>query len=443
MRITFVGIVFFILTSASAQSSAPCVPAPSWSNNLSIYEVNIRQYTPEGTFSAFEKHLPRLKEMGVGILWLMPVNPIGEKNRKGSLGSYYSIEDYTAVNPEFGTIDDLKHLVKTAHDMGMYVIIDWVANHTAWDNVWMKDHKDYYTSENGKIIPPVADWSDVADLNYDNPQLRKAMLNAMKYWLNEVHIDGFRCDVAMMVPDDFWKNTIAELKKINPDLFMLAEAEGPQFHYDGFNMTYAWNMHHIMNGVAQGKRDVSSIDSLIHAEEKEYPSCSYRMEFTSNHDENSWNGSEFERMGKSAPTFAVLCGTMPGMLLIYSGQEAGMNKRLKFFDKDTIMWTENSSYAGIYKTLNELKKTNPALRNDEEGKYQTLYCGNNTLAFMRAWGEHKVIAIFNFGNTEQTITINDKSLKGKYTNVFEGSKKKLKTENKFVLSPLEYLVLSK
>ena len=340
--------LFLIANNFSSAQNIKSVKHPDWSYNLSIYEVNTRQYTPEGTFEAFDTHIKELKDMGVGIVWFMPINPIGEKNRKGTLGSYYSVKDYKGVNPEFGTLQDFKETVNQIHSMGMYVIIDWVANHTAWDNVWVKEHPDFYTKDSlGNFVPPVPDWHDVIDLNYDNKELWQYMIDAMKYWVEECDIDGFRCDVAGMVPLDFWKTAHAELDKIK-NVFMLAEAEGPELH-EAFDMTYSWELLHLMNNVAQGKKDVQSIRDYFQKEKNQYPPDAYRMRFTTNHDENTWNGTEFERMGEAAETFDVFTCVIPGMPLLYSGQEAGLNKRLDFFEKDTIEW-KDSKYKFLYTT---------------------------------------------------------------------------------------------
>lgn len=426
---------------SAIQISAQTNP-PEWSKNLSIYEVNIRQYTPEGTFNAFATHLPRLKELGAGILWLMPVQPIGVENRKGSLGSYYSISDYTATNPEFGTMKDFKKMVDAAHKNDMYVILDWVANHTSFDHVWMKKHKEYYTTDAaGKIIPPVADWSDVADLNYDNKEMRKEMIEDMKYWIKEGNIDGFRCDVAMMVPDDFWVECFTELKKIKPDIFLLCEAEGPQFIQDGFNMVYGWETHHIMNKIAKGENTPDDINTQIEKDLAEYPAGSYIMQFTSNHDENSWNGSEFERMGDAAQTMAVLAATIPGMFLIYSGQEVAYNKRLKFFDKDTIIWNRNLDYTTFYETLNTLKKQHPALWNGSYGgSYRRIETGNKTvLGFVREKDDDKILVLINTVNGVQKVVLENEA--GKYLEAFSGQKIKMKTKYAVEMKPLGYAVL--
>ena len=341
----------------------PYLAAPEWTQSANIYEVNIRQYTPEGTFRAFMKHLPRLKKMGVDILWIMPIHPIGEKNRKGGMGSPYASKNYKEVNPDFGTKADFKQLVEQAHALGFKVILDWVANHSAFDNIWAKEHPDWYTQDkDGNIIHPKdTDWTDVADLNYDNPDMRAAMIGAMQYWLREFDIDGYRCDVAGFVPDDFWKEAITELQKTK-NIFMLAEWDEPKMHDDYFHMTYGWGFHHIMNKVAKSKMPISAIDAFIKKDNKKYKHEDYRMNFTTNHDENSWNGTVYERMGKLADAMTVLAFTIQGMPLIYSGQEAGLNKRLSFFEKDSIDWSDISKEM-FFKKLLQLKHENKALWN--------------------------------------------------------------------------------
>ncbi|MCD4697158.1 MAG: alpha-amylase, partial [Bacteroidales bacterium] len=351
MAFTLVVAILFIAGSCKQQAkktehvsgkeTSNIASAPEWSKNANIYEVNIRQYTPEGTFKAFESHLPRLKNMGVNILWFMPIHPIGEKNRKGSLGSYYAVKDYKAVNPEFGTLKDFKSLVKTAHDMGFKVILDWVANHTSWDNQWIYDHPEWYSKDSlGQMIAPF-DWTDVADLNYDSKPLWDAMIDALKFWVTEADIDGYRCDVAGMVPTEFWERARKELDEIKP-VFMLAEAEQADHHKSAFDMSYAWELHHIFNEIAKGKKTGDDLENYFVKNDSVYPSSAFRMTFITNHDENSWNGTVMERMGKTGLTFAMLSYTLPGMPLIYSGQEVGLNKRLEFFEKDKINWDYSS-----------------------------------------------------------------------------------------------------
>lgn len=380
----------------------PATGKPVWLDNATLYEVNIRQYSPEGTFNAFTKDLPRLKKLGVEILWLMPINPISEKNRKGTLGSYYSVKDYTAVNPEFGTMDDFKHLVNKAHEMGFEVIIDWVANHTGWDNQWIYDHPDWYTKDStGAIIPPDPDWSDVADLNYDVQPMRRAMIDAMDFWLKTTDIDGFRCDVAWGVPQDFWEAARASFDSIKP-VYMLAEDEDhPGFLKKAFDSNYAWKFHHIMNEVAQGKQNAQAIRTYFDSIDHKYAPGSFPMQFITNHDENAWNGTIKERMGDAADAFAVLTFTIPGIPLIYDGQEVGMDKRLKFFEKDPIDWSDTTKQA-FYRKLIDLKRENQSLWNGLAGGDMKMLETNHNdqvFAFTREKNGNQLLVIMNLSNT--------------------------------------------
>ncbi|HKI78050.1 MAG TPA: alpha-amylase family glycosyl hydrolase [Ignavibacteriaceae bacterium] len=436
--------ILFVTSNLFAQEITT-VKHPDWAKNATIYEVNIRQYTPEGTFKAFQKHLHQLKDMGVDILWLMPINPIGKLNRKGSLGSYYSISDYNKVNPEFGTLNDFKSLVNEAHKLGLKVIVDWVANHTSWDNVWTKTHPEYYKTDNsGNFVSPVKDWTDVIGLNFNNPKLWIAMENSMEYWIKECDIDGYRCDVAGMVQMPFWNFVRKELDKIKP-VFMLAEAEGTQFHKHAFDMTYAWEFHNITKEIYAGKQTVKDLDNYFNKDDNNYNSDAYRMDFTSNHDENSWKESVFERYGDAVKTFAVLCGVVKGMPLVYSGQEAGMDKSLRFFDKDTIEW-KKSDLREIYTKLNHLKMRNKALWNGNAGgKMNRLQTSDDTnvFAFEREKDGNKIIAIFNLSKNEEDININSEKLAGNYSNLFSKKNVRLKNEDSFKLKPWGYLVLYK
>ncbi|MCD4725805.1 MAG: alpha-glucosidase C-terminal domain-containing protein [Bacteroidales bacterium] len=414
---------------------------PDWSKDAVIYEVNVRQYTPEGTLKAFENHLPRLKEMGIDILWLMPIHPIGEKNRKGGMGSYYSVRDYTAVNPEFGTLDDFKDLVNTAHELGMYVILDWVANHTAWDHAWVVDHPEWYSvDEKGNMVSPY-DWSDVADLNFASNELRVAMLDALKYWVVEADIDGYRCDVAGMVPVEFWNNARTELDKIKP-VFMLAEAEQPNHHVNAFDMSYAWELHHIMNEIAQGKKNARAFDNYFKKHDTLYPANAYRMYFITNHDENSWNGTEYERMAGAVNTFAVLSYTLPGMPLIYSGQEAAFNERLKFFEKDTIDWGDYS-LADFYTSLGKLRKEYSALWSGEAGgrmKRIKTSDNENIYAFTRKNDNNAVMVIANLSKYSQEFTLKMGSKPKEMTDWFSGNTFILEPGTQMMLAPWEYKI---
>ena len=397
-----------------------------WSYNLNIYEVNTRQYTKSGTFKAFEPHLDRLKDMGVGIIWFMPINPIGIKNRLGSLGSPYSIKDYTKVNPEFGTMEDFKALVDSIHSKGMYVIIDWVPNHTSWDNELTTLHPEWYVkNSSGNFTPPPGtNWSDVIQLDYSKQALRDSMINAMKFWIEEVGIDGFRCDAVSFMPSDFWSKANAELRKVKPDVFMLAEDDNTKYQYIGFNSSYAWGMYGfgygVLKNIVNGTNTVINLDAYINNELKNYTGNHYRMYFTSNHDENSWHGTTSELFGSAAESFAVLTATISDMQLIYGGQEAGLNKRLAFFDKDEIIWNAHA-YEKIYSLLWNLKKENKALWNGNfGGAYKKVNTTNNQkiFSFVREKEEDKIFAIFNLSSNSVTGTISDSIHFGTYVEIF-------------------------
>lgn len=416
--------------------------SPEWAKKAVLYEVNIRQYTPEGTFKAFETHLPRLKEMGVDILWIMPINPISVKNRKGSLGSYYAVKDYKAVNPEFGTLEDFKGLVNKAHGMEMKVIIDWVPNHTGWDNQWITDHKDWYTQDSqGNIIPPEPDWADIADLNYDSKPMRRAMIDAMKFWITNANIDGFRCDVAWGVPQDFWEQATASFDSVKP-VYMLAEDEDhPGFLEKSFVSNYAWKFHHLMNDVAQGKKNASDIKKFYTDSLSKYAPGAFPMQFITNHDENSWNGTEYERMGDAVKTFATLTFTIEGIPLLYSGQEAALHKRLLFFDKDTINWS-NLEMQKFYQSLTSLKHNNQALWNGAAGGTMSLVetsLPEKVFAFTREKDKNQVLAIFNLssGPVETTLQL---SQTGAYREYFTGETKTLEKGSTIKLDKWSYQV---
>ncbi|MDK2841053.1 MAG: hypothetical protein PWQ17_558 [Anaerophaga sp.] len=416
-------------------------PVPGWSKDAVIYEVNIRQYTEEGTFNAFSSHLPRLKELGVDILWLMPVHPIGEKNRKGTLGSYYSIKDYKAINPEFGTLEDFKSLVDKVHEMDMHLVLDWVANHTAWDHPWITEHPEWYTKNDaGEIIPPEPDWSDVADLNYDNQQLREAMIEAMKFWVREANIDGYRCDVAGSVPVDFWETARGELEQIKP-VWMLAEDEARKELLEyAFNANYGWEFHQIMNAVAKGEKNAIDITEYFQKTDTLYPYGAYPMQFTSNHDENSWNGTAFDRLGDAVKTMAALTFTVEGIPLIYSGQEAGLNKSLEFFEKDRIEWKE-SEMTPFYQTLTALKANNPALWNGAAGGEMKILKTNapeTLFAFSRKKENNRVVAVFNFSDSSESVFI-EEGPKGNFIELFSGKETTLPVKG-VLLQPWDFRI---
>jgi alpha-amylase len=423
---------------------------PAWSRNAVIYEVNVRQFTPEGTLAGVQAHLPRLKALGVDVIWLMPVQPIGKKNRKGPLGSYYSIADYTAINPEFGTMADFDALVAAAHREGIKVLLDWVPNHTAFDHPWITEHRAYYvTRADGTVINARdneghdTDWTDVAELNYDNPELRTAMIDAMRFWLDRGHVDGFRCDVAGGVPIDFWLQARAALQKSRPDLFMLAEAEDPRMHA-AFDMTYGWELHHLMNEVAQGKKPVTAFDAYFSRQDSVYGRGAYRLYFTSNHDENSWNGSEFERMEANAFPMYVLAATARGsMPLLYTGQEVSLKKRLRFFEKDTVDWN-GQSLAPFYRAVFDLKHGQPALANGAFGGTQAAIRtdgGERVYVFERVRGDNVVVVALNFGDTPVGAAYRALPGAGSFTDWFSRASVSLPSDGKIDIPAHGYRVL--
>jgi len=432
------------VATAVTEEATPVAPSKKWYVNSNIYEVNLRQYTNKGTINEFAKSLPRLKEMGVEILWFMPVTPIGIEGRKQTskdLGSYYAVRNYTAFSDEFGTMEDWKDLVKQAHSMGFKVITDWVANHSSPDNHWLKNYPQFYEKDStGKFISPF-DWTDTRKLNYKNRELRDSMIAAMKFWLTETGIDGFRCDVAAEVPTDFWKECIDSLRAINPDLFMLAEAEKPELHTAGFNASYAWGAMGAVKDLYTGKKTLTQFDSLLNANIQSHPADAARMFFTTNHDENSWNGTEFEKFGNAYKTFAVFSQTMAQSIpLIYSGQEIANKKRLKFFVKDTIPWNDRYEMAAFYKTLLTLRKTNPALASDAGYKRLPSSDNNVVFAFVREKEGRKAVVIFNMSKKMQQFKVTDPIINGAPLNVFMGVEEKISDTHDFSLEPWGYIV---
>ncbi len=376
--------VLFI-TSGSAQDHT------GWSYNLSLYEVNVRQYTKAGTFVSFGKHLDRLRDLGVGIIWFMPIHPIGTTKRLGSLGSYYSVKDYYGINPEFGTLEDFKTVVDSIHKKGMYVILDWVGNHTSWDNVLTQSHPEWYekNSSGGFIAPHGTNWSDVIQLDFKNQDLRNYMIAAMKYWITENKVDGFRCDAASFIPIDFWTEAITELKKVKPEIIMIAEDDGPQYYSAGFDVTYAWSFYGFGGGILpklfNGSGNANSFYNFMLNEKTLFTENNSRLYFTSNHDENSWYGTDTELFGSASEAFIALSLVFRSIPLIYGGQEAGLNHRLKFFDKDEIVWSTTPMTAK-YASLLRQKKNNGALwkgMNGEEPERITTSDDQSIFSFVR------------------------------------------------------------
>ncbi len=395
-----------------AMSATPAdMPHLPWTRQAVLYQINVRQFSAAGTLRAVQAELPRLKQLGADILWLMPLQPIGRLHRKGSLGSYYSISDYVAVNPEFGTLADARALVVEAHAQGFKVILDWVANHTAWDHPWTTAHKDWYQLDaRGEVhavtfnegLPSEERWDDVVALDYRSPNLRDAMIDAMKFWVREVGFDGFRCDVASLVPADFWVRARRELDAVKP-MFMLAESDAVELHTSGaFDMTYSWDLaDQVFKKIGKGEAGAPLLRDWLAAQPAGYPADAYRMRFTSNHDFNSWHGTDAELYGDAYPALAVLSFTLPGMPLVYNGQESRLTRRLAFFDKDSIDW-KTYELSDFYRGLAALKHHHPALAAGQYGAPVRLLDGPaEVVAFERRLGADAVRVAVNLSATEQ------------------------------------------
>lgn len=421
-----------------------------WAYDATIYELNTRQATEEGTFAAAEALLPEIKESGVDIIWIMPIQQIGVLERKGTLGSYYAITDYCKFNPEFGTRADFESFLAKAHELGLKVILDWVANHTAPDSEWTKNDGWHYRDSLGNLMVQY-DWTDISKLNYDNQDMRAEMKKAMHWWMDTIGIDGFRCDVAGEVPTDFWNDVMAEIRVKHPDMFTLAEdeAEAQDLTESAFDMYYGWELHHLMNGVAQGKKTVEDLWGYFAKVDTTIRKEAIRMNFTSNHDENSWNGTEFERMGDATDLFAAFTYIVPGMPMIYTGQMSGNHHRLQFFEKDVIDRVENAPQKALYKGLNDLRAANRALWSNEKGADMVRLTADNDKVFACVrtkscpkHGDNTVIAIMNMSAEPQTVTLDLTNLEGEY-NCLCGKSMTVETKQTIELTPWKYIILTK
>jgi alpha-amylase len=416
-----------------------------WISQTNIYEVNIRQYTAEGSFNAFAKALPRLKDMGVEVLWFMPIHPIGKINRKGTLGSYYSISDFKAVNPEFGTAADFKNLVNQVHDSGMKIIMDWVANHAAWDHVWTKDHPEYFVrNEAGNFLAPY-DWTDVIQIDHTNMAEQDAMIDAMKYWVTDFDIDGFRADLAHLTPLEFWKKARTAIEPLKKDLFWLAESEEINYH-EIFDATFTWEWMHRTENFYKGNADLNSLYEVLAKYETVFPASAHRMYFTSNHDENTWNGTALEKYGNMLKALTVFNCTWNGIPLIYSGEEMPNQKRLPFFEKDSIEWTGEYAYHNFYKTLLILRKNSEALRS-ADGAVTTFHIiteGNQyIMAYLRKTDNCEVLVFLNLSHEAAGFIIHDRLVHGFYINVFDKTESCLIPGTFLKMQPWDYLVFEK
>ena len=432
----------YLSNSGSGKDTTLDWSHPAWSYQATIYEVNLRQYSAEGNFAGFARSLPRLKKMGIDILWFMPINPIGLKDRKSTesdLGSYYAVKDYYGVNPEFGTFNDWTALVKQCHQMGFKVIMDWVPNHTSPDNDWITKHPDFYRKDSlGNPLIPY-DWGDTRQLNYDNREMRDSMTAAMKYWITKTDVDGFRCDVAWNVPDDYWAEAIPQIRALKP-VFMLAEGDKPGLNANGFDATYTWSVMNIAYGIYSGKTTIQQLDSVINYNESTFPKTSMRMYFTTNHDENSQNGTEFERFGDAYKTFAIWTFTMDKTIpLVYSGQEEPNKRRLKFYVKDNIDWG-TYSLLGFYTQLIRIRHEIPALSSDATYTRVKTNHDDEVFAYMRQKAKSRLLVLLNFSGKNLDLRLDDKNIQGMTKNLFSSSVKKIEANTFFTLTPWNWLV---
>lgn len=412
-----------------------------WIRHTNIYEVNLRQYTPEGTIQAFAAHLPRLKDMGVETLWFMPITPIAQLNRKGSMGSPYACSDYTAVAEEFGTLEDFKTLVYEAHDMGFKVILDWVANHTGWDHWWTFEHPYWYEKdEHSGNFKKASGMDDIIELDFKNKDMRKAMIEAMAFWVKETGIDGFRCDLAFWVELDFWQEAKPQLEKIKPLLWLgeLDSLDNPEY-MQVYDAAYTWKWMHKAEQFIKGGASFSDLIGVLH----QYNGVAgYKAWFTANHDENTWNGTEYEKYNGLAKALAVFSCTWPGVPLIYSGQESPNYKRLQFFEKDPIEWKPICELHTFYQTLLRLKKHHPALDTDAANEISLADDSQKVLAFKRSATGKEVVVLLNFSNEEKTFYLNEK-VEGGYTEVFTGDHVDFSLNKEWRLHPWGFAVLAK
>jgi glycosidase len=411
-------------------------PIISWANGSNIYEVNIRQYTHEGTLQAFISHIPRLHSMGIDILWLMPITPISVEKRQGTFGSYYAASSYTDIDPAYGTTDDFRQLIQTAHSVGMKVIIDWVANHTGYDHQWTKKYPSWYRKDDAGNFTELYGWVDVIDLNYEVPELRQEMIQSMQFWIKEFDIDGFRCDMARTVPIDFWIEARGECDAVKP-LFWLAECEIPEYH-EAFDVTYGWEAMRGMDKYMKGELALADVLPILNNYSK-YPIGSRKLLFTSNHDENTYHGTEYEKYGHAALAMAVFSCTWPGIPLIYSGQEKPNKKRLEFFEKDFIDWEGDVELQQFYTILLQLRKQNKALQ--ESASVLMLQTGHpDVLVYLCRRQQDRVLVRINFSKTAASFKLDHPALPGYYTNLFTGKDEIVERRQSFTMGAGEFCV---
>ena len=376
----------------------------------------------------------------------MPIHPIGETNRKGTLGSYYAVRDYCGVNPEFGTMADFDRFVSTAHGLGLKVLLDWVANHTARDARWVTERPaDWYERDAaGEPVVPNG-WDDTAKLNYANRAVWQGQIDAMRFWLAEHGVDGFRCDMAMLVPTAFWQEAAAQLREVKHNLFMLAEAEQADLFDRAFDACYAWEFHHIVNDIAQGRRRVWDLRNYLYADRDRYPRSAMRLMFTSNHDENSWNGSEFRRLGDAAGIMAALTFVLPqSMPLVYTGQEFGYDHSFAFFDRDPMVDPRPGRFTELYRLLCLLKHRNRALQAGERGG-SFVEIENNAkdclMTFVREVEGNRVLCVMNLSPYTIHADFNTGIYQGEYADALTGDRIVVPYRVEQDMAPWSYRIL--
>jgi glycosidase len=399
LAILLAGIFTPLRAADSDAVRATAQSCPQWLRDGVIYEIFPRHFSVAGNFNGITARLDELKNLGVNILWLMPIHPIGTKFRKGDFGSPYSIRDYYAINPDYGTKDDFKKLIAEAHKRDLKVIMDIVANHTAWDSVMMAHPEFYKHDNNGKIIPPVPEWTDVAGLNYSSPQLRQYMLDMLKYWLKECDVDGFRCDVAYMVPTDFWEQARIELKKLKPDIMFLAEANKPELLNRAFDVDYSWPLLATLNNVLIHGASATDLRRTWEEDARQFPKGALHMRITDDHDE----ARAIARFGiRGALAASVLMFTIDGVPLLYNGMEAGDATESgdpALFDKLPIYWQpkERPPFRNIYRDLIKLRRQSSAFHND-----RIIWLKNadekNVVTFLREDVQDQFLIAINFAN---------------------------------------------
>lgn len=442
--IFLIGMLVFLLVACQVKNENKDTGLidghPTWMMQGNIYEVNVRQYTPEGTFRAFEAHLDRLRDMGVHTLWFMPIQPISKVDRKGTLGSYYAVADYTGINPEYGTMEDWKHLVEAAHAKGFKVMMDWVPNHSGADHYWLTKHPDFYVRDSAGNAISQFDWTDTRKLNHSNPALRDTMIEQLKFWIRESNIDGYRCDMAHLVPQEFWIPCVRELKKMK-NIFMLAEADAAWLHTAGFDATYGWPEFHLMNAIAAGKKKPTDLVAFLHQLDSTFPANAIRLRFTSNHDENSWNKADYGTLpGPIHAPFSILTQTLPRSLpLVYSGQEEPILRAIPFFEKDTMVFKQLGR-AAFYQTLHQLRKNNTALQPNASFTLLDTPFPEQVVAFTRENGKSKILVLVNLSAQPVNFQLKDAKLEGKARNIFSNSSESLSADVNFALDAWGYKV---